>query len=111
MRYRRSAVLAFGLGIVAPAHAHDIRCDKSIDLVQPRRGIISNANTASAVALAYLVPVYGSENISRQLPLHATLHDEMWTVEGALPSGSIGGNASIVLCQRNGAVVRMIHSK
>lgn len=111
MRYRQSAVLALGLGIATPAHAHDARCDQSIDLVQPRRGIISTAKTASAVALAYLVPIYGRENINRQLPLRATLRDEMWTVEGVLPPGSIGGNALIILCQRNGAVVRMIHSK
>lgn len=111
MRYRRSAVLAFALAGAAPAHGHDARCDKSIDLVQPQRGIISNAQTASAVALAYLLPVYGRATIGRQLPLRVTLHDQMWTVEGVLPPGSIGGNATIILCQRNGAVLRMIHSK
>ena len=111
MRYRRAVTTALVLGVATSAHAHDPRCDRSVDLVQPRRGIISNAQTASAVALAYLVPVYGSANISRQLPLRANLHDEMWTVEGVLPPGSIGGNAMIVLCQRNGTVLRMIHSK
>ncbi|WP_398288867.1 NTF2 fold immunity protein [Sphingomonas nostoxanthinifaciens] len=49
--------------------------------------------------------------MDRQLPLRATLHDEVWTVEGVPKQGSIGGNATIVLCQRNGAVLRMIHSK
>ena len=111
MRYRRSVVLAFALAGAAPAHAHDLRCDKSIDLVQPRRGIISNAQTASAVALAYLLPVYGRETIQGQLPLRATLHDQIWTVTGVLPPGSIGGSATITLCQRNGAVLSMIHSK
>lgn len=111
MRYPRSAVLALGLGIAVPAHGHDARCDKSIDLVQPRRGIISNAQTANAVALLYLLPVYGRDVIDRQLPLRATLHDGVWTVEGVPPPGSIGGNATIILCQRNGAVLRMIHSK
>ena len=111
MRYRRSVVLALGIGIAASAHAHDARCDKAIDLVQPQRGIISDAQTASAVALAYLLPVYGRATISRELPLRATLHDEMWTVEGVLPPGAIGGNATIILCQRNGTVLRMIHSK
>lgn len=111
MRYPRLAFLALGLWVGSPAYAHDVRCDSSVDLVQPRRGIISNAQTASTVALAYLLPVYGRETISRQLPLRATLHDEMWTVEGVLPPGSIGGNAMMILCQRNGAVLRMIHSK
>ena len=111
MRFRRSAVVALGLGIVVPAHAHDARCDKSIDLVQPRRGIVSDAQTASAFARAYLLPVFGRATIARQLPLRVTLRDEMWTVEGVLPPGPLGGNATIVLCQRNGTVLRMIHSK
>ena len=110
MRFRRLAA-GLGLGIAIPAHAHDARCDRSIDLVQPRRGIISDAQTASAVALAYLVRVYGHAIIDRQLPLRATLHDEVWTVEGVPPPGWIGGNAAIALCQRNGTVLRMIHSK
>ncbi len=111
MRYRHWAVLALGFSIAPGAQARDARCDKSIDLVQPRRGIISNAQTASTVALAYLLPTYGRAIIGRQLPLRVTLHDEMWTVEGVLPPGSIGGNATIILCQRNGAVLRMTHSK
>lgn len=111
MRYWRSTVLTLILGIAAPAHAHDSRFDRSVDLVQPRRGVIGDSKTASAVALAYLVPVYGREIVSRQLPLRATLHDETWTVEGVLPPGSCGGNATIILCQRNGAVLRMNHSK
>ena len=111
MSYRRRAILAFGLVIASSAHAHDPRCDKSVDLVQPPRGMVSNAQTASAVALAYLIPVYGRATISRQLPLRATLHDEMWTVEGMPSPGSIGGKALIMLCQRNGTVLRMIHSK
>jgi len=111
MSSRLTAILVFGLALANSAHAHDPRCDRSIDLVQPRNGIVSNAQTASAVALAYLVPVYGRATISHQLPLRATLHDEMWTVEGVHPPGWIGGNALIMLCQRNGMVLRMIHTK
>ncbi|WP_422785824.1 NTF2 fold immunity protein [Rhizorhabdus argentea] len=93
------------------AQAHNQRCSSAVDLVQPERGVISNAQTASAVAFAYLVPIYGEAQIRRELPLRATLRDEVWTVEGVLPPRSIGGTAFIALCQRNGTVLRIIHSK
>lgn len=111
MLHRHLMALSVGCGMATAAYAHDARCDKSIDLVQPRRGIVSDARTASTVALAYLVPVYGPSVIGHQLPLQATLSDQMWTVRGVLPPGSVGGTAMIVLCQRNGTVLRMIHSK
>lgn len=79
--------------------------------MQPGRGVISNAQTASAVAFAYLVPIYGKAQIRRELPLRATLRDHVWTVEGVLPPGSVGGTAFIALCQPNGTVLRIIHSK
>ena len=60
MPYWRSAILAFGLGIAAPTQAHDPRCNSSIDLVQPRRGVVSNAQIAGAVALVYLIPIYAA---------------------------------------------------
>jgi hypothetical protein len=111
MPFRRPIAFVVSLGVASAAQAHDSRCDRSIDLVQPRRGIVSDAQTASAVALTYLTPVYGRATIGRQLPLRATLHDKVWTVEGVPPPGSVGGNAIILLCQRNGTVLRMIHSK
>jgi hypothetical protein len=97
-------------GAVA-AQAADPRCAKSVDRVQPKNGVISNASIAKVAALAYLDPIYGEETIRRELPLKASLTDEVWTVSGTLPERSAGGTAEIRLCQRNGLVLSIIHYK
>ncbi len=111
MRICRLAALLCGLNLGFAAHSADRRCDASIDRVQPTRGVISDERTASAVALAYLRPIYGSDLIDRQLPLRATLRGGVWIVVGVPPRNWIGGNAEVALCQRNGTVLRIIHSK
>lgn len=107
----RLAIFLCSLSIASVAHSSDRRCASAIDLVQPLRGVIADEKTAAAVALAYLTPIYGANVIGRQLPLRATLNGGVWTVEGVRPRRWIGGSAYILMCQRNGTVLRIIHTK
>jgi hypothetical protein len=111
MRLWVLATLLCGLNLGFAARSADRRCAVSIDRVQPSSGVISDERTATAVGLAYLMPIYGSDLIDRQLPLRATLRDGIWTVVGVPPGSWIGGSAEIALCQRNGTVLRIFHSK
>ena len=97
--------------VTAVAHAADSRCAASVDHFQPKYGVVSDPNIAVAVAAAYLMPIYGEAQIRRQMPLRAKLADQTWTVNGTLSRGSIGGTAQIIICQRNGAVLSIIHYK
>jgi len=82
-----------------------------MDHFQLKGGVIGDEKTAAAVALAYLVPIYGEAAMRREIPLRGKLSDGIWTVSGTLPHGSIGGAAQILICQRNGAVLSIIHYK
>ncbi|MCW6510308.1 NTF2 fold immunity protein [Lichenifustis flavocetrariae] len=99
------------MSIAGVALADDTRCASNVDLVQLKRGIIGNEKIAVAVALTYLTPIYGEDMISREMPLRASLSGGIWTVNGTLPTALVGGTAQILLCQRNGAVLSIIHSK
>lgn len=100
---------ALALNFTEVAHAADKRCAASVDRFQPKGGVVRDAKTAEAVALAYLTPVYGEAKIRREMPLRATVSNEVWTVNGTLPRGSLGGTAQILICQRNGTVLSIIH--
>lgn len=110
---RHGLLIAIGIALIAAtgAHATDPRCNANVDRVQPKAGVIATSKVATAVAFSYLVPIYGEAVIRRELPLRASLADGVWTVDGTLPQGSIGGTAHILLCQRNGTVLSIIHFK
>jgi len=111
MRLLLVASLAWALGGGFAAHAADPRCARPVDLFQPNRGVISNAKIAKAIALTYLIPIYGEATVRHEMPFTAALNNEVWTVNGTLPPGWIGGTAQILLCQRNGMVLSIIHFK
>jgi hypothetical protein len=93
------------------AQAGDPRCARSVQGFSPKRGVVGDPKTAQTVALAYLTPIYGEANMRREMLLQARLSGEVWTVNGTLPRGSVGGTAQILICQRNGTVLSIIHFK
>ncbi|MBA2935334.1 hypothetical protein HZF05_14700 [Sphingomonas sp. CGMCC 1.13654] len=111
MHILRSTMIVGSLCASGVAHADDSRCAVSVDRIQPKSGVVNSEKTAVAVALAYLVPIYGEATIRREMPLRASLGGGVWTVSGALPAGSFGGTAQIMICQRNGTVLSIIHYK
>ena len=111
MHYRLPIAVAAALSVASGVHAADQRCGASVDPVQPKDGVIATAKVAEAVAFSYLVPIYGEAMIRRELPLRASLSGGVWTVDGTLPPGTVGGTAHILLCRRNGTVLSIIHFK
>jgi hypothetical protein len=111
MRNFWRAGFALALNLAGSVHAADPRCVASVDRVQPRDGVVSNEKIAEVVALTYLTAIYGRATIRREMPLRAKLSDGVWTVNGTLPHGSVGGTAQMLICQRNGTVLSIIHHK
>ncbi|TAK09845.1 MAG: hypothetical protein EPO38_08880 [Rhizorhabdus sp.] len=89
----------------------DPGCSKPVDLYghEPDGGVVSSAGIAKNVAYQYLRAVYPEDQHLR--PLQASLRGGVWTVNGTLPEGSIGGVAGIRLCQSNGRVLQITHGK
>lgn len=89
----------------------DPRCTAKVGFYQPPKGVISSPAVARAAAEIYLNAIYGADLISREEPLRVSIARQVWHVEGQLPPRAFGGVAEIDLCQANGQVLRIYHSK
>jgi hypothetical protein len=89
----------------------DRRCAEAVNLYgrEPAGGAVSTESIAKDVAYAYLKSLYPNDRHLR--PMTATLTDGVWTVNGTLPTGSVGGAGGIALCQSNGRVLEITHGK
>jgi NTF2 fold immunity protein len=85
---------------------------------RPRSGYVPDAKTAIAIAQAVLIPVYGAKQIASEQPLHASLKNNVWTVEGTLncsdgEGGTTtycnGGTALVRISKIDGRILKMIH--
>ena len=92
------AVLAFPLS----AQEHNVR---------PAQGLVPDAKTAIAIAVAVWSPIYGEKQIALEQPYAASLADGKWTVTGSLPKGWLGGAAIAVISKSDGQVLRVSHGK
>lgn len=80
----------------------------------PPKGFVPDAQTAIAIAVAVLTPIYGQEKIAHEQPFKATLVDGVWFVEGSLPwawLGATGGTAEAEISQQDGRILRVTHGK
>jgi hypothetical protein len=77
----------------------------------PPAGYVSDAATAIKIAIAVWEPIYGRDNIAQKKPFHATLKDGIWTVEGSLPKGWVGGVPEAEIAQKDGRILRVSHGK
>jgi len=78
---------------------------------KPKGGLVPDAVTAIRMAEIILMPIYGEEKIKSERPFKATLKDEIWTVEGTLPEGLLGGVAVIEISKEDGHILRVSHGK
>lgn len=104
MRLRRwmfPIVFALVCG-VSSAQEHNVR---------PPRGLVPDARTAIAIAVAIWTPIYGEKVIAAEKPYVATLEHGQWTVRGSLPEGWMGGVAIAVISKSDGRVLRVSHGK
>jgi hypothetical protein len=79
--------------------------------VKPREGYVPTANTAVAIGVAVLEPIYGEQNLARHKPYKATLADGIWTVRGTLPPGTAGGTAVAEISKDDGRILRVFHEQ
>jgi hypothetical protein len=78
---------------------------------QPPSGMVPNAATATAIAYAEALPVYGKKQIESELPLHAALKGQIWSVHGTLPKGWMGGTLTIQIDKASGKILYLMHGK
>jgi hypothetical protein len=78
---------------------------------QPKDGIVPDAQTAIAVAIAVWNPIYGVKEIASQKPYQAVLNNGQWTITGSLPKGWVGGVATAVISRKDGRVIKIYHTK
>lgn len=98
-------LLALALVVTIPIHG----APKSV--YKPKEGYVPDARTASRIAEAILIPIYGEEQIKSELPLAASLKGDIWTVTGSLPPGMAGGVAEVQISKKTGEILGVIHGK
>jgi len=92
----------------------------------PDDGYVPNAKTASMIAVAVWIPIYGKENIEKQAPYKAVLKDGIWYVKGTFSrepkkmvnkNGEIlhvrtaGGVAQAEISRKTGQILRVAHGE
>jgi hypothetical protein len=77
----------------------------------PKDGMVPDAQTAIAIAVAVWNPVYGEKEITSEKPYQAVLTNGRWTVTGSVPKGWVGGVATAVIAKRDGRVIKIYHTK
>jgi hypothetical protein len=77
----------------------------------PKDGVIPNAETATKVGEAVLIPVFGQAHVDREKPLRADPENDYWIVYGTLKPNTRGGTVMVKLKRRTGEVVRIWHSQ
>ena len=99
--------------LVAPAIAvTGIAFSQSTASYVPPNGFVPDAATASRIAEAVWIPIYGESHISAEKPFKVTLKGDVWTVSGKdLPRNSQGGVAEADISKRDGRILRVIHGQ
>lgn len=78
---------------------------------KPTVGYVPDAETAIRIAVAIWEPIYGRTQIEGQKPYRASLKDGIWTVEGSLPKGWIGGVALAQIAKDDGRILQVSHGQ
>jgi NTF2 fold immunity protein len=73
--------------------------------------LITDNETAIAVAEPILFKIYGKDNIISERPYEIYLLDGYWFISGTLPNGFKGGTFEIIMNSKNGQVIKLIHEK
>ena len=102
MKFFHALLLACALTSPLSAQEHNVR---------PPNGLVPDARTAIAIAVAVWTPIYGEKQIASEQPYVATLANGKWSVQGSLPKGTVGGVATAVIAQSDGQVLRVSHGK
>ena len=77
----------------------------------PKAGVVPNETTAIKIAVAVWEPIYGADKIAGEKPFHATIAKGVWTVQGSLPKGWLGGVALAEIAKSDGRILRISHGR
>lgn len=78
---------------------------------QPREGMVPDATTAIAIAIAVWNPVYGEKEIASERPYSAVLKRGEWTVTRSMSDSWVGGAPTAVIAKKDGRVIKIYHTK
>ena len=73
--------------------------------------LITDKETAIAMAEPLLFKIYGKEKIESERPYEIYRIDGYWYISGTIPKGFKGGTFIIIINSINGEVIRLIHEK
>jgi len=77
----------------------------------PPQGVVPDEQTAVKIAEAVFEPIFGIEYSAKWRPYHAQLDkNDVWTVYGTLPRGSLGGTPMLKIKKQDGRVLEVWHS-
>lgn len=79
--------------------------------IRPEGGFVPNELTATRIAEAVLIPIYGEDKILAERPFTAKLSGHVWIVTGNLPPEADGGVAEVRIDKRDGKILRVSHGK
>jgi hypothetical protein len=83
----------------------------------PPNGFVPDSATATRVAEAIWIPIYGEAQIRGQRPYRATLRKGVWTVTGTLKQPTepgrraVGGVALAEISRRDARILRVSHGR
>jgi NTF2 fold immunity protein len=99
-----TAIVVLGAAAVARSQSNETYV--------PPNGFVPDATTASRIAEAVWLPIYGETKIAAEKPFKVVLNGDVWTVTGKdLAPGSFGGVALADISKRDGRVLRVTHGK
>ena len=101
----------FIVGFVALAAAVVFAAEIAKHSFKPKDGYVPDAKTAIKIAVAVWEPIYGEDKIAGEKPYRAHLANGVWTVEGSLPAGSVGGVAIAEIAKDDGKILRVSHGQ
>ena len=78
---------------------------------KPGAGYVPDSQTAVAVAVAVLAPIYGEVEISAAKPWHTGLKDGVWTVVGTFHGQGDGGSPVIQIDKATGGIRFLGHTQ
>jgi hypothetical protein len=106
-----TSVLALSVGQAFASNSDELKESPNMPGFRPKDGLVPDARTAVAIAVAVWSPVYGEKQIASEKPYNAVLKNGQWAVTGSLPRGAVGGTATAIIAKEDGRVIKIYHTK
>lgn len=114
MKQFLTSVLTLLLFFAAPTWLHaeaSLKQNDSMPGYVPKDGFVPDSQTAIAIAVAVLTPIYGEDEINGKRPFSATLKNGKWIVTGSLAKNLVGGVPEVQLSKSSGKILKVSSGK